>query len=393
MKVIYTGEPMPTEVESSMFLVGPSPRSNDVPSWRPAALDYLRKRGYNGTVFVPEARDGEAYPDYDSQVGWEDTALNFTDCIVCWIPRDLETMPAFTTNTEFGEWFKSGKMVYGAPQSLVDGVVTDAPKTKYQTYKALEANVYSASKLETVLDDAMKFLDGGDLRGGGQCQVPLYIWRTDEFQTWFCAHDWSKLRFDGAKVVWTHYVGPNKKLLFFWALEVDIYIASENRNKKNELIISRPDIASAVLYKKAEKIQDWEIVLVKEFRSACVNENGFVLELPGGSSQKPMKSFRDTIVSEIGEETGLSLRPGRLHSHFVRQMVSTMSIHCSFLYSAELTDSEMDFVKSQEGKVQGVEEDTERTYIEVWKYSDIMTSDKMDWSMIGMINQVVFEKS
>lgn len=393
MQVVYTGEPMPTQVVSSIFLVGPTPRSKDVPSWRPEALAYLKKKGYNGTVFVPESRDGEAYPDYDSQVGWENTALNFADCIVCWIPRDLETMPAFTTNTEFGEWFKSGKMIYGAPQVLVDGVMTDAPKTKYQTYKALEANVYSASKLETVLDDAMKFVGEGSFREGGECQVPLYIWDTYEFQDWYNTHDWQKNQFVGAKVLWTHFVGEKKKSLFFWALEVNIYIAAEDRYKSNELIISRPDISTAVLYKKAEKIEDWEIVVVKEFRSASVSDDGFVMELPGGSSKKSNKSPTETIVSEIEEEIGLSIRSWRFHLHFVRQMVSTMSIHFSYVFSVELSDSEMDFVKSQRDKVLGVEADTERIYIEVWKYSDIMKSDAMDWSMIGMINQVMFEKS
>src|SRR6266511_3357557 len=42
--------------QPSLFLAGPTPRSADVPSWRPEALNLLRGLGFAGTVLVPERR-------------------------------------------------------------------------------------------------------------------------------------------------------------------------------------------------------------------------------------------------------------------------------------------------------------------------------------------------
>ena len=60
---------------------------------------------------------------YDGQVDWELDHLDMADIILFWVPRDLVTLPAFTTNIEFGSYVKSDKITYGRPDS--------SPKNRY----------------------------------------------------------------------------------------------------------------------------------------------------------------------------------------------------------------------------------------------------------------------
>jgi len=100
MHVVYALEPLPTAVHSTIFLAGPTPRDKRTPSWRPEALRLLSASGYTGHVFVPEAADGEWTDNWAAQVAWEEAALHRADCIVFWVPRDMQTLPGLTTNIE-----------------------------------------------------------------------------------------------------------------------------------------------------------------------------------------------------------------------------------------------------------------------------------------------------
>lgn len=120
MKVVYALQPIGT----SIFLAGPTPRDEDVDTWRPEALAILEELGYDGTVYVPESEDWKKHDRYDDQVEWEWQALDMGAVILFWIPRDLALtkkgemkMPAFTTNVEFGLYARSGKCLLGAPEN------------------------------------------------------------------------------------------------------------------------------------------------------------------------------------------------------------------------------------------------------------------------------------
>jgi hypothetical protein len=132
--VIYAGQEAPKGLPS-IFLVGPTPRSPDVPSWRPEAIRGLSlARTLDSqplVVFVPEDESGGFSLSYEEQVEWELAALERATVVMAWVPRDLETMPAFTTNVEFGTLLHSGKLVYGRPKR--------APKTRYLDYRYLKA--------------------------------------------------------------------------------------------------------------------------------------------------------------------------------------------------------------------------------------------------------------
>lgn len=130
MKVVHVPDELPPHrpaipVLKSIFLAGPTPRSDDVQSWRPTALRILKDLGHKGHVFVPETSDWGWSGDYLQQVYWEWEALARAACTLFWVPRDLETMPAFTTNVEFG------MMAMRYPHRVVLGCPHDAPKTRY----------------------------------------------------------------------------------------------------------------------------------------------------------------------------------------------------------------------------------------------------------------------
>jgi diadenosine tetraphosphate (Ap4A) HIT family hydrolase len=117
VRVAYAREPLPAR-GTSVFLAGPTPRSADVPSWRPDAITELARQ-WNGpgplTVLSPESRGGKRAEHYDDQVSWETRARASADSILFWIPRDLKTMPAMTTNVEFGLDVTTGRAVLGCP--------------------------------------------------------------------------------------------------------------------------------------------------------------------------------------------------------------------------------------------------------------------------------------
>lgn len=111
----------------AIFLAGPTPRDPETPSWRPGFISILQRLEPSVTIYVPEQT---AWKDnYDAQVQWEWDALEASTVVLFWIPRDLKTMPAFTTNVEFG-------MLITTQRALAIGWPIDAPKNKYLEWHA-----------------------------------------------------------------------------------------------------------------------------------------------------------------------------------------------------------------------------------------------------------------
>ncbi len=120
MEIKFTGDAVENSLPS-IFLAGPTPRSEDVLSWRPQALELLKKHKFNGTVFVPENYNGKREYDVVQAAIWERKALHMANVIMFWVPRVLDTMPAFTTNVEFGYYIAKfpSHILYGRPDSAV----------------------------------------------------------------------------------------------------------------------------------------------------------------------------------------------------------------------------------------------------------------------------------
>jgi 8-oxo-dGTP pyrophosphatase MutT (NUDIX family) len=140
---------------------------------------------------------------------------------------------------------------------------------------------------------------------------------------------------------------------------------------------------------QGDGIVDYEVVLVKEFRSPASTEDGFIRELPGGSSVKKDEDAKEVAAEEVHEETGFYLDPDRLEEVTSRQLAGTFSAHKSHLFKVYLTNEEMKWFKSQDGIAYGNEKDSERTFIEVHNVYDLVQNNLVDWSTLGMILSVL----
>lgn len=143
--IAYSRTPLP----KSIFLAGPTPRSKDVQSWRPEAVAILERMKFNGTVFVPEDGDFSARFSYDDQVEWELQALHSASVVVFWVPRAEPTMPAYTTNVEFGMFANRPNVVFGAPDEAIKNRYLKAICYLYHrpTYITLESTLAAAVEL------------------------------------------------------------------------------------------------------------------------------------------------------------------------------------------------------------------------------------------------------
>lgn len=148
MQINYSDEEV-VKGEKSIFLAGPTPRGEKDISWRKEAVKILEDLGFSGIVYVPEYSTWKPKEDYVDQAMWERNALTAATVIVFWIPRDLETMPGYTTNVEFGYWLPSKKVIYGRPDKT--------PKTKYLDWLyELDYGVKAKNDLHSLLEEAVE---------------------------------------------------------------------------------------------------------------------------------------------------------------------------------------------------------------------------------------------
>ncbi|WUH96230.1 hypothetical protein OHR68_21840 [Spirillospora sp. NBC_00431] len=370
LDVVYAREEPPDRWDAAVFLAGPTPRSPEVESWRPAAITALRER-WRGpgrlVVFVPEHRHG-LHDDYVGQVEWEERCLHLSDEVIFYVPRDLATMPAFTTNVEWGMWHDSGRTVFGAPPQ--------APKNRYLLHYAAKSGVPTATDLPATVAAALDRIGPGASRTGGEREIPLLLWREESLRCWYAGQCAAGNVLLGARVVF--------RFGNHWALHVRMHVAAEGRVKDNEIVVGRPDVSVVVLYRPGETLDETEVVLVREFRSPCVN--GFVHEVPGGSGNGDPSRV---ALAEVEEETGLALDASRLREHGTRQVNATMSGHRAHLFSAEITGDELARLSSS--GTHGLAADGERTYVEVAAFGRIRRERLVDWSCLGMITEVLLE--
>jgi 8-oxo-dGTP pyrophosphatase MutT (NUDIX family) len=383
--VVYAHEEPPADWDASVFLAGPTPRDPSVASWRPEAVGLLRAQWAGDgrlVVFVPEHRSGR-HDNYTGQIEWEEAGLHLSDVVIFWVPRDLETLPAFTTNVEWGTWHDSGRVVFGAPHG--------APKNNYLLHYADNQAVPTAVTLPDTIRLALAEIGHGARRAGGQRHVPLILWRTASFQRWYSAQAAAGNSLLRARMVWTFRVGPTRRSVFYWAAHVQVHVAAENRVKANEVVISRPDLSVLALYRPGATADDSTVVLVREFRSAASGPDGFVHELPGGSGPDTGADADPAAdaAREAAEETGLSIAASRIRAHGSRQLAATMSAHQAHLFSAEITEAELAWLRAASDRPHGAAADSERTWIETSTFREIRTGHLVDWATLGMIAEVL----
>ena len=368
--VVKRGDPVPESFTRSVFVVGA-----DGASWESDMLAALASAGLDeGVVFIG---DECAEPDGN---GWRAQVMKMSDAIICYVAGEESAMSTYMA-TEIVRWVTTGQLFCAAPEgSWVDELCANA------THK-----VVPERSLEDLAAKVSKAISAGAERKAAERQVPLMVWRTPSWKLWYENLLSVGNRLDGATVDWTFRVGPGGVFTLFWAVHANIWVESECRNKSNEVVIARPDVCCTLAYLPGSQLLDTEIVVIKEFRSPCRNEHGFVYELPGGSSFKPQSDIYQTAAEELFEETGIRVEKSRLRKEMSRQAAATVTTHHVHLFSVELTATEMDVAKkcAEEKTMFGNAGETEQTYIETITLRDAIPASKLDFNTLGMIMQSI----
>lgn len=379
MEIVYAPEPFPSCFTRSLFLAGPTPRDQHSPSWRTEAIKHLAAAGFDrpgDVLFVPEPRGGVFTASYDGQVAWETEGLELADVILAWVPRQLPGMAAFTTNVEFGLWATSNKLVFGAP--------ADAAKVRYLFSTATRLGVPSSTTLDDTIAMALDLVGDGAERTGAERFVPTPIFSTDSFSHWYATLRAAGHELTAAHIEYSRPAGPHP--MFLWVLHAEVQVAAEGRVKANEVLVGRPDTAAVVAYRPGSDASSARIVLVREFRTSGAASDGFVHELPGGSSWDAA-TVRDVARTELAEETGLDLDADRLNAHGARQNLATLVAHRTHLFSVQLTATEIDGLAA-DVRAHGADVG-ERCYIEIETLAGITAGRLVDYATLGMITEAL----
>lgn len=385
--IVHAGEAPPGSWYAAVFVAGPSPRTDDVASWRPHAEALLRQRWQGPgdlVVFVPEARgytlDALNNP---GQIAWEEAALRWSDQILFWVPRDLDELPGLTTNVEFGRWEASGRCVLGAPP--------DAVEVDYLRHYAHRHHVPVVDSLDEAVDAVVGALRHGAVRSGGERaggerQVPLELWRTASFQHWYQRQRRSDRRLDAADVLWRYPSGHGPRTGTLWAVEATLWIPAERRHKQ-EVVVGGPQRAVIAAYRPGPTLLDTPLLLVREQRVPATTADGYVTELPGGATHLPGLTPTEVALAEFVEETGLAIAADRLSWRGSAPQAATLLCHDVHLFTVELTEAEVAQVTADHGPY-GTAAETERT----WPYMTTLRqleAGQVDWTTIGLLWQAL----
>lgn len=256
MDIVYNQQTPRDPAAPCIFLAGPTPRPDQrtVASWRPRALRELARQGFDGTVIVPEPAPGEAWPRYREQVLWEHRNLAAADCVLFWVPRDMDTLPAMTTNIEYGMYMHSGKTVLGAPRG--------APHLRYMRTTADLLGILRATSLRETVALAIAHADSVHDADGRIVARPL-AWRGDY-----------------VRVELTRYRNRLGEIRRYETVRRNTF----------------GDIVSVFALTDTN-----EVVLVKSFR---VPHNAWVVEKPAGLADRTAELPAELAARELAEETG-----------------------------------------------------------------------------------------
>jgi 8-oxo-dGTP pyrophosphatase MutT (NUDIX family) len=380
LQIVYRGEAPPHAWERALFLAGPADPAPGAPSWQQAALARLRSKGYSGVVFVDEDRRAAKPPTATARGRWAGYWRRRADCVVLWLPAAAGA--ATLELARLGEWAGSGRIVLGVADDAVDGA---AELRRWASARRVPV----AQGLPATVDHALDLLPPGARREDAEREVPLLIWNTSWFQGWYSAQKGAGNKLVEVKGVWTFRVGPGRRRVTFWALNPRIWIAAEKRSMSTEVVIGRTDMSALMLYRPGARLEDTEVVLVRDFRPAARTPDGYVCELPSGSGDAEDPQL--VALFELAEETGLDVDSGRLRYHGAQQVWATGAAHVVHLYSVVASRAEIDYVRAEQraGTAHGLHEQEEYTFPQVQTWQQILASPSIDWATRGMIAQVL----
>lgn len=383
---VQAGQQPPESWDASILIAGPVPSSSSAATpWQPEVIALLRERWASDgrlVVFVPGVPEPGGDRDNATRelIDWYDRAVDVADVVMFWWPDVADPR---LMSTSLVAWNDSQRVVLGTPSHL--------PQSHYLLKYADRHAISTATTLAGIVSAALSKIGSGARRRAGEREVPLPIWRADSFQRWYAAQAAAGNTLVGARQVWTFSAGPRQRFLLYWALHVRVYVRAEDRVKSNEVVISRPDISTVVLYRRGATMDDTIIVLVREFRSSASTVDGFVHELPGGSGSAEVGAVEQAL-RETEEETGLAIDVQRIQAYGSRQVAATMSAHHVHLFAAEITSDELAKLRATRLTPHGAG-DSEQTWTDITTFGEIRENSLVDWATLGMIARVVLNSN
>lgn len=394
-------ENLPDFFTKSIYLAGTNTKQfvgSKLRNWREDALELLEEFGYDGVVIIPEDNPEGSYhfpssidekPQYLEQITWEQKWLNSVDAIVCWLPRSIPDNIGLASNVEVARYLTSGKLFAGSYPVGKDSDRNNYLKTIFQI-----ENIVWYTELRECIKAALNFVGSGSTRTGTEREIPLKIWQHPSFKKWKTKldSDFLDCELQSIKILYS-FTASESKELFFWIAQPKILINKEDKRvKDNEFVVGRTDLCTTVVYTNdVDKLEDVSVVLVKEFRTAT---SGYVYEFPSGSVENASKDYASHALREFAEETGIEFdEPEKITVEEVGnlQCVSTLSAHKNHVYKIGVSSEVMqEIIDLTKGKTFGVEEDTERTYVEVKTIKEILDNSLLDWSMFGVLAKALF---
>ena len=380
-QVLCALEPLPPAFSASIFLGGVPGR------WRREAVELLCQAGFDGVMIVPEPRRRQAPgsasaepldPERLSQ--WQEEALRHSDALLLWLGDGGAHDPEVAEL--WGQWQRSSRVSLGAPAATDSAIRRTASRQRIPVHATLA---------ETVTH-CLSLLHPGALRRGGERAVPLILWRSPGFQSWYKALRAAGHRLDDAQLEWNYRSKSAGRPPLLWAMRPRVFLPSEHRHKSGEVVVGRSDVSATVLYyrqglRRAETI----VALVREFRSAVRNHKGYGLMLPGGSAAQATEREQDarvTALKEVAEETGLRLAPTQLQEVPAgdRQLAASLSCHHSHLFRAELSEGQLHQLRATAaaGRPLGANPN-ERCFVTLRTLRELQEDPDLDWSQLGML--------
>ena len=419
--VVAAPEPLPPAFAASVYLAAPAPVPAPVQSpgggraFFQQAIAHLTQAGFDGVVYVPddrgpegrgaderEGRPAEAASDKTERPdkterterperaerieSWSLEALRHSDAVLFWI--DGESARDAAIAELWGQVQRSSRAVVIAPAGQ-----SGDPGVAAYLRTAGRLRVPVARSVAEGVQLVLGIVRPGALRRLGERAVPLLLWRSPGFQSWYRALRRAGHRLDDAQLEWSYRSRAAGRPPLLWALRPRVLVSGERRHKSGEVVIGRTDVSATVLYHLPAQADplDALVVLVREFRSAVRNETGFGWNLPGGSAASASEREQDpraTARQEVLEETGLPLDANQLEEVPAgdRQAASTLSCHHVFLYRASLSDTQLHAMRHAEqlGKSHGANPG-ERCFVSLRSVRALLADGSLDWAQLGMV--------
>lgn len=407
-QAVCAPEPVPASFSASVFLFcpgrGPGPAQDPADdkggaeaSTLALLLEHFGREGFDGVV-LSSTGSQPGRTSYEQLATWQDEALRMSDVLLLCAGSASESAEL---GELWGAWQRTGRVVVFAPPA--------SPGTSDSAIvrSALRLRAPVGRSLAEAVHHCMGLLRGGVVRRGGERAVPLMLWRSPSFQSWYRALRRAGHRLDDALVEWTYRSRGGGRPPLLWAMRPRVYIPSERRHKAGEVVIGRTDVSATVLYHRPRPrsdgapadFRDTVVVLVREFRSAVRNGSGFGLMLPGGSAAQASEREQDprrTALKEIVEETGLEISPEQLEPVGEpcangqragdRQLMASLSSHHAHLYRAELRDEQLALLRADSAGINAHGANpNERCYVTLRSVRELLTSPDLDWSQLGMV--------